>query len=229
MNQFRVPSSEFRVQAPTRNPKPETRNLHAVRSQLRGQALLELAVFGSFLLLVLGALINYGLNTENTQWALMKSFRDALSRASGGSASVTVVRDRYIPNPSSPFAVGSPVPVSASASVTKDFALHDHQGGSPTLTLDINGTVKDFTIADSTKAGGLGLQPDSTRQSAMTTTLDRTESPSGVTAASRVQRQDRVTRTVLTGRDASGHVTSETITTMPKDEDKTTTWTTPWN
>jgi len=99
----------------------------------RGQALIELAVFGSILILLLGALINYGLNTEYTQQVWMKSFREALGLASGGSASVIVVRDRYLPNPGNPFATGSPLPVSAGASITRDFELQHHQGGTPPM------------------------------------------------------------------------------------------------
>ncbi|MBI2495483.1 MAG: hypothetical protein HYY59_02095 [Candidatus Omnitrophica bacterium] len=98
----------------------------APRALSRGQALVELAVFGSVLLLLLGVLLNYGLNAEYNQQAMMEAFRRALSLAPGpGKSSVTVIRDRYIPNPSNPFALGSVYPVAVSARVTKDPRMHE--------------------------------------------------------------------------------------------------------
>ena len=90
----------------------------------RGQALLELAIFGSIALLVLGALVNYGVNADATQQAMMDSFRKALLSAweapqPGKPAGVSYVQlsDRHIPNPSHPFTIGSVVPVTGQAGV----------------------------------------------------------------------------------------------------------------
>lgn len=244
------------------NPKSKIQNA-------RGQALLELAIFGSLLILLLGALVNYGLNADSTQQSMMASFRKALSLAPGpGRASVTVVRDKHFPNPAHPFAMGSVFPVSASSSVTRDFAMHetaDNESELPKLTLDINGTIKQYAIAgsddicggeilnldllqaecrkdsspwccsklDQLFAGirGMGLQPGQTRQSKLTATLNKTENSSSVTTTSVVGWQEQVKRTVVTRPlgDTSGAVKRETITTAPKDEQKRTTWTTPWD
>lgn len=202
------------------------RTPHSARE--KGQALLELAIFGSLLLLLLGALLNYGLNADYSQQVFMKTFREALRRANGGSASVIVVRDRYIPNPANPFAIGSPLPVSASASVTKDFDLRHHQGRPP-LTIDANGNVKDYTITGTGE--GLGLQQGYTKSSNVTTTLTKTEGQAtGITTASRLQWHDGITRKVVKSLDASVPITDreEEIPSTPKDVDATTTWTTPW-
>jgi hypothetical protein len=93
------------------------------RGQERGQAMLELAIFGSIALLVLGALINYGLNADFTQQAMMESFRRATISAAEGSqpgkpmgVSYVQLTDRHVPNPSHPFTIGSVVPVTGQAS-----------------------------------------------------------------------------------------------------------------
>lgn len=95
------------------------RPLHA----RRGQALTELAIFGSFLLLVLGSMIGFGLNAEYRQRALMESYRRAEWSAARSSLDnvpsamgQTVMIDRVVPDPSSPFATGTVSSVSASAS-----------------------------------------------------------------------------------------------------------------
>lgn len=116
----------------------------------RGQALVELAILGSLLILLIGALINYGLNYDFQQQASMESFRAALGLASApvpsepaksmGSATIALIKDRHIPNPSSPFATGSINPVSTSASVTRNFLLQetaDTPDALPQLTLQV--------------------------------------------------------------------------------------------
>jgi len=92
------------------------------RCHARGQALLELAILGSIALLVLGALVNYGMNADATQQAMMETFRQAtLSAWEGGQpgkptgVSYVQLTDRHIPNPSHPFTIGSVVPVTGQA------------------------------------------------------------------------------------------------------------------
>lgn len=90
---------------------------------VRGQALVELAVFGSLVILTLGALVRYGLNFDYDQQARMRSFRWALEAADEagglGHATAVVVDERHIPEPSDPFAMGSLVPASVEASVMR--------------------------------------------------------------------------------------------------------------
>lgn len=104
-----------------------------------GQALVELGIFGSLLILLLGVLINYGLEADYRQFAAMEAFRGALREAAQpanptnpacadplsidcvtrGGGSMTVVRDRHIPDPSDPFTIGSAIPIVASADVLR--------------------------------------------------------------------------------------------------------------
>ena len=114
---------------PIQNPKSKIKH-H--KHSCSGQAMLELAVFGSLLLLVLGALVNYGLNAEFSQHATMETFRQALvdaakSPLNGQPAAVSHLRiqNRHIPNPSHPFGLGSAIPVAAQAGVTRNFQMQE--------------------------------------------------------------------------------------------------------
>jgi len=96
-----------------------------------GQALLELAIFGSLILMILGALVSYGLRYNFQQQADQEVFRKANEYAMKGddvgdeygSASYTVIRDRHMPDPSNPFGIGQVSPTMASASITRDHRL----------------------------------------------------------------------------------------------------------
>jgi len=122
----------------------------------RGQALVELAIFGSLLIMLVGALINYGLNYDYQQQAAMESFRKALGMASAplpsdpttpaGSATTILIKDRHIPNPAHPFATGSLNPITGSASVTRNFALQENAdawdwSALPYIALQFDGAV----------------------------------------------------------------------------------------
>jgi hypothetical protein len=80
------------------------------RADRKGQSLVEVAVFGSFLLLVLGFLLNQGLQYNYQQEAKMEAFRRSLLTASGSSIpkphSVQVIKDVHFPDPSDMFAMG---------------------------------------------------------------------------------------------------------------------------
>jgi hypothetical protein len=108
--------------APVRIQNPKSKiTSHAQK----GQALLELAIFGSLVLLVLGVLVNYGLNADFTQQAVMRSFRQALKTAKDAQnlnivspvqATHLSIDDRHIPDASHPFGIGSVVPVAGQSS-----------------------------------------------------------------------------------------------------------------
>lgn len=306
------------VRHQTSDPRPESSSpTHFLPHSLltdRGQALLELAIFGSLLLLLLGALLNYGLNAEYNQQVMMESFRKALGIAAGqGTGAAAVIRDNPLPNPSNPFAVGSVLPVAASANVTKNFQMAKGGGGSSKLLLDLNdtidvatttssdGTIREFTVATVSNLCDaeilsfdlikkeckvlsalkeqcelefaqcelefeecellelesctpctpctslpwccskidqlfdgireMGLQPGGVRASDLNATLDKTESPPRIDTTQHVDWQDQMTRTIVTRPlgDESGTAKTETITVTPKDQDTTTTWSTPWN
>lgn len=118
----------------------------------RGQALLELAIFGSLFIMALGVLVNYGLNADLTQQTLMASFRQALYDAGKSgeqgqpiSSSYLLIRDGHIPNPANPFGIGSVVPTSAAAG---GFVWGLRRGGRPdkeselpVLKIDVRGAT----------------------------------------------------------------------------------------
>ena len=116
---------------------------------LTGQALLELAIFGSILIMLLGVLINYGLKYNYQQQVMQQTYRKALkgaadSAADGKPMSVTYVlaRDKYIPNPSQLFGLGLVTPISASAGVIRNYHMQDSpvtKDELPQVTVDING------------------------------------------------------------------------------------------
>ena len=134
------------------NPHKLTTNLHELDRRRSGQALLELAIFGSLILFLLGALVSYGLRYNFQQQAQMQAFRKAQELASQldnsgdpyGSATYALIRDRHIPDPSHPFGVGQVSPVMASASVTRtnlgDQTAADYDG-LPKMTIQFQGEV----------------------------------------------------------------------------------------
>ncbi len=91
----------------------------------RGQALLELAIFGATIVMLLGVMLNYGLNTDFTQSSMMQTFRKALQAAGfTETGSVLVMQDRHIPSPSDPFGKGTMLPIAMSDSVTRNYEMH---------------------------------------------------------------------------------------------------------
>jgi len=117
-----------------------------------GQALAELAVFSSIFLMILGAIISYGLKFDYQQQAQMQAYRRALKIASDqnrASGSYAIMADKHIPDPTDTFAVGSPTSISASASVTRTNQL-DAQAtdaaGLPTTVMQIQTSQKNGDV-----------------------------------------------------------------------------------
>ena len=122
----------------------------------KGQAILELAVFGSILIMLLGVLVSYGMKYNFQQRIMQQAFRKALvsaaeSRQSNKPTSVShiVIEDRHISSPSNAFAVGSVSPIIASASVTRTYELQatpdpNKENELPQLSLNINGEIYTF-------------------------------------------------------------------------------------
>ncbi len=98
----------------------------------KSQALLELGVFGSLLIMLLGVLVSYGLRYNFQQETTMNAFRRALAAAYNTPNddypySVSIVeRDyRHIPDPSNPFGVGGISPSVAGYTVTRNYKLNE--------------------------------------------------------------------------------------------------------
>ncbi|MDD5196840.1 MAG: hypothetical protein PHV92_04395 [Candidatus Omnitrophica bacterium] len=122
--------------------------------QFKGQALLEVAIFGSIILMLLGVLINYGLKYNSQQKTMQQAFRKSLARAvsqPGISTSSVVVKDTHIPNPSDTFGVGSVTPFTGSAgAVIRDYQMSetaDTESELPRISLNINGQELTYLTA----------------------------------------------------------------------------------
>jgi len=105
-----------------------TANHPYFKSRSKGQAILELAIFGSILILLLGVLLAYGVKYGYQQQMMQFAFRKALQSAmdndgSPYASSYLAVRDRHIPVPTDPFARGSVDTFSAAASITRSNKL----------------------------------------------------------------------------------------------------------
>jgi hypothetical protein len=103
------------------------RNRKKGRRSEKGQALVELALFGAFFLLIFGVLLSYGLKYNYQQRAQMTAFRRALKIASDqdrGEGSAMVLEDRSTPDPMQMFGAGSTQPIVASASVNRDYQMN---------------------------------------------------------------------------------------------------------
>lgn len=134
---------------------------------LRGQALLEVALFGAILLMLLGVMVSYGLRYNYQQKTMMDAFRSSLKESNdtnrGGQASVTVVSDEHIPDPANPFAIGSVSPFISGASVTRSYKLHesaDTEEELPQMTIQIQGELLNYTTAAFRPVGNITASLD---------------------------------------------------------------------
>ncbi len=108
---------------------------------------MEVAVFGTIFLMIIGAMITYGLRFDYNQRAQQQAFRRALKIASDretGGGSYMLMEDRYIPDPTDPFGIGTSMPVMASESVIRSHTLDARAGDEgadphdlPTLVMDV--------------------------------------------------------------------------------------------
>ncbi len=108
-----------------------------------GQALVELAIFGAIFVMILGALLNYGIRYNLQQEASMTAFRRALRIASDqnkGTGSYMIMGEDHIPDVTDTYGLGSKTTIAASASVTRDYQLDaqpDDADSLPSIVMDI--------------------------------------------------------------------------------------------
>ena len=132
---------------------------------IRGQALVELAVFGSLLLVLLGYLVNTVLGYDYQMQAKTEAFRRSLSSAASSSrnnaptfTSHLLIQDRQLSDPSDPFARGSVAPVASQAGVTRNYQLQvipDRDNELPRLALQVENvtTCPSGRVASSSQGG----------------------------------------------------------------------------
>jgi len=116
----------------------------------KAQALVELAIFGSIILMLLGVILSYGLRYSFQQRAHMHSFRKALektkNRELGGYGNYIFLEDRHIPNPVNPWGLGTVSSFISSANVVRGRRLHEtadfgHPEELPQITFEIKGSL----------------------------------------------------------------------------------------
>lgn len=176
--------------------------------------MVELAVFGSLLLVVLGGLIRFGLAATYSQQLEQDSFRKALATPSG-SVSYTLVEDRLVPGAGGgAFPLSSRSRVVGTAQVLWDVDLFT-EGDDTSAMMEINGRI----VGDVTE----GLTADSAQEVVVEGRLIRDEDAEGITTTDTLSQTHTITSTVGTGGGnipvVSELTRSRTITTTtPFDE-----------
>ena len=140
----------------------------------KAQALVELAVLGSLVIMVFSYIIIYSENLNRQQAVNMQTFRTALSNAGGGgSASYTNLVHRRMANVLNPYQLGEMNTLSSSASVLWGVA-----GGSSDI-VTVDGTI-------GTPSSSTGSITETTTTNANSTTgFARTQSPGGPVVTTR--------------------------------------------
>ncbi len=143
------------------SPRLGSTSLTTSRSGQAGQAAIELAIFGSLILLALGVFVRYGLSANYSQKLKMDAYGRARAEMNSEAESTiyVVLRDKPIPNPANPFGIASRDSVFfASESVGRLSGVFDtpeYPSESelltdpvlPRLIYDINGIAYKFTTA----------------------------------------------------------------------------------
>lgn len=152
------------------NPQSTIRN-----SKCSAQAMMELAIFGTFLLFGLVLITRFGMGFYNSLKTSQEAFRLALKTAydtraydgvpstrpakgteraellPGNQGSVILVKDVFLPDPSNPFATGTPTPLVSSAAVTwgtdsAEFVAADTVGNTDLPKTLIKANNKEFWL-----------------------------------------------------------------------------------
>jgi len=110
----------------------------------KGQSLVEIAVFGSLLLLLLGFLLDYGLQYNYQQEVKMEAFRRALRMAGESdlakSQEIVLVKDLHIPDPGDRFALGQRAPFRGASSIFWSNKTSEENLTTPELTPSVRYT-----------------------------------------------------------------------------------------
>ncbi len=161
--------TDKKIQMNTDKGQALRRSLSRAKSSCSGQAAIELAIFGSLILLALGVFVRYGLNANYSQKLKMDAYGKARAEMNSDAESTiyVVLRDKPMPDPSAPFGVASRDSVFfASESVgrlkgvfdTPEYPSTDGHPSTdkaalftdpqlPRIIYDINGTIYKFTTA----------------------------------------------------------------------------------
>ncbi|MCM8800166.1 MAG: hypothetical protein NC900_05525 [Candidatus Omnitrophica bacterium] len=129
-----------------------------MRLSTKAQSILELAIFGSIILFLLGVLISYGLGANFEQHLQMQTFRKALFEAlkrahSSINVNLNVIKDLSIPDVNSPFDISETSPYSANIALSWSNDLYAglddlDERDLPRIDYIINGVRKTYKIAN---------------------------------------------------------------------------------
>jgi len=114
---------------------------------IKAQALMEVAIFGAIIIMLLGVLISYGLRYNYQQKAMQQAFRKSLAKAvvePGVPIANVLISDEHVPNPSDTFGVGSVNPFTGSAGgILRDYQMSEtatDESSLPKVAINIRGT-----------------------------------------------------------------------------------------
>jgi hypothetical protein len=120
----------------------------------RAQALLEIAVFGTIIVMLLGVLISYGIRYNSQQKLMQQSYRQSLSKAvsqPGIPITNVILKDTHMPNPADVFGVGSISPfVGSAGAITRDYQMSEtatEESELPRIVMNINGQEYTYRAA----------------------------------------------------------------------------------
>jgi hypothetical protein len=199
----------------------------------RGQAMIELAVFGSLIIGALGVLLRYALTAQYTQQTRMRAFRNTLMLASrpapddgrfpvGGGSSL-LYDERLIVDPGDTFGIGGLAGLNPAFNrVTRDVRMDTLETRDILVRVELNGQALPETPSPETGSIGPDLESDSERATTMDTVLLKSEDENQITTVSGVAWTEREE-----GRPFE-HPSGDLATQEIRNEHSTTVWTTPW-
>lgn len=166
----------------------------------RGQAMVEMAIFGALILFAFGMLISYTQRMNEQQYIQMEAFRRGLEKANtyagsadsgaGASTKYTLMENKRLADISDSFRKGSPTTISGSSSV---YWAVPQTGGKPEnmIVYKIN---EDEAIFDSdTKIE----DTDTASNTEFTENTQKIENPQSITTSRDSQLKDTITTTLM--------------------------------
>lgn len=187
----------------------------------KGQALLELAVFGTIILSLLGTLISYGLRYNWQQRLNQQSFRKALTDSYYSmddnkpiASSYLIVRDVHVPNPSDGFGIGSITPmIGSSGGISRrTFNIEaENNAEQPRQVVDINNNRIEFIIGANGTVAGI---ENYTQTFSRNDVSSKVETPGGITTTDNFGWQASVRRSIVCDNNCTVPVTQEVISVL---------------
>lgn len=163
------------------------------RNNKRGQAILEMAIFGSIILFLFGVLLSYMQRQNDQQYVQMETFRRALLKGctNNSSAQLTNLENRRYADISGSFKKGSPNTLSSSSSV---FWAVPEAGGQPTnnVVLRVNEEEKELENPE-TSIENIDFSTDT----AFSEAYIKQETPSAIATTRQSTLQDTITTTFV--------------------------------